>query len=241
MSWQSRNAGLVTLGLLVTLLIGPALAQAQPTVDIRIQPHITASLPTLGLDMVIEPSGRVRGALGALDGFSGLTLKRGLVAALPNGEIAADYQVQLLRQTPSGSIPLSNVTVRLQGPAMSGDDSFVAEVRVLSAGSTQRPDSDESKTGSFHSKREDLDIIVWDVVGVANLESNVLVLRFAPSSRTERLQGEPSHLFNFPDPGEDLVLKLPSLAPGSILDETLIVYRSEGTTTQIPIKVKHGI
>ncbi len=77
--------------------VDPALEKAQQIMDIRIQPHINTSLPTLGLDMVIERSGRVRGALGALDGFSGLTLTRGFVTALPSGEIAANYQVQLSR------------------------------------------------------------------------------------------------------------------------------------------------
>ncbi len=139
---------------------------------------------------------------------------------------------------------MSDVTVRLQGPATTGGDPldpFVGEVRILPSGSTRQSDSDHGKSGSAQRGDGGVDIILWDVVGVASPESNVLVLRFAPSSRTEQLQGEPSHLFNRPDPGEDLILRLPALAPGSFFDETLLVDRSDASIIQITVKIKHEI
>ncbi|MEO1082699.1 MAG: hypothetical protein AAFY88_00500 [Acidobacteriota bacterium] len=215
---------------LTIALVGAAAATAQESIVIRYAPPAGVSTSTLALDMELDSSGRASGGLGALHH---VTLKRGVVEALPGGATVARYEAQALPQSPPGASLESDISLVFEQSAQSAGTPFIAEVHVDAAAPASGGGGNGGNGGGG-------DIILWDVVGVASPPSaDMLELRIAPQSQTERLRGEPAALFNSPLPGEDLVLDLPALTPGSTFEVELIVTGSENTGTRIPIVIKH--
>ena len=232
---------------LTCILISPALLQAQETVSVRIQPHAEAFLPPLALDVLVESDGRVVGSLGALDTVSELTLKRSTLTELPDRTLEARYEAVLVRKASTGQPLLSDVHVLLHHSVKtqtSEAGSLIADVRTLPAWAKTSTSHDSRETGnaapnvSRGGDGGDLDIIVWDVVGVTGSSNEPFGLVFVPSSPNERLRGEPAFLFNHPGPGEDLVAQLPT-SLGTDFEEVLTVYSGQTTEAQIRIKIKH--
>ena len=235
MSFRSRGRLLKKLALPLTLaLAGPVSAQPQEPVLVRIGPPADASSLPSGLGIVIESRTgsvtRIRGAIRALDGLAGFTLESSLVETLPKGGLAVTYGAQLSESTAGGSDPRNELTVQFRGAAGSASSTgpSVLAVEVLAAPQapdlsdpTHRPQTpaDDGRADSHGGS------LIWDVA-VADFpdsELGPLELRFAPASSSERLQGEPDHLFNKPALGEDLVLLLPVLEPGTTLEQVLTV------------------
>ena len=232
-------------------LIGPALVQAQGAVTLQIQFRADTSPPPLGLEVEIEGGEGVRGALGGLSGLHGLTLKRGVVEAVPGGGTAMAYEAELSRETSTGPSLVGDVAVLSQGPADGSQGAlapFLFSVRTDSV-DTLRPLGLEDRESGFAAPQEgggDLesrDVLVWNVTRGSDAGPDVLELRFSPSSDTEQLQGEPSDLFNDPGPGEDLVVLFPEPAPGLTYLEEIRIHRSETSSSpaQIRVKIKHTI
>jgi len=247
MSLSSKTKLVALANLFVLILIGPALANAQELTAIRIQPRAGVTLPPFSLDLVVEDDGQMQGTLGAAGLPHGLTLKRGLVEELPDGEIATTYEVEHSQESSAGPILLSAITMRLSGNSSLAVETeeagfevagaFLAE-ETLRENQDGRPLESESLPGN---PEDGCEIIIWDVVGAAGSGRAPLGLSFAPSAASERLRGEPTYLFNSPAAGEDLVLLLPAVAPGSLYSEDVTVYRGQDAEAQVRITIKHEI
>ncbi|MEO1085062.1 MAG: hypothetical protein AAFY88_12540, partial [Acidobacteriota bacterium] len=152
----------------------------------------------------------------------------------------ARYEAQASQENIAGALLESEISLRFERSANTGGTAtapFLAEVHVDAAA----PKGGNGGNGTNGGNDGGVDIILWDVVGVASPSpTDLLELRIAPQSQTERLRGEPATLFNSPLAGEDLILDLPALNPGSTFEVELIVTGSENTGTRIPIVIKHA-
>ncbi|MEO1086708.1 MAG: hypothetical protein AAFY88_20940 [Acidobacteriota bacterium] len=215
--------------IIASALIFPPAADAQKSVYIRHKPTVataTASIP-FAISAEITPEG-LRGTLHML---GGLTLKRGVVGATADGDASAAYFVTVTSDTTtpsdiSGEVSLDFARQTAAGSATTIDEPFLADLRIDPDGAGQ----------AGHS------VMAFDIVDRAIATSpEVLELRFAPSSETETLVGEPSRFFNSPRPGQDLIFTAPPVQAGSTFETTLTVGGQSSPEAQIRIKVKHGI
>ncbi len=87
---------------------------------------------------------------------------------------------------------------------------------------------------------------ILDVNGIQSLHSggaNVALgdgsVRFIRDSVDIHLYGAPASLFNQPGPGEPLVARLPSPAPGQTIELVLKVWDDRGASTALPVRISN--
>ncbi len=230
--------------LLVAALLGPTSAYAAKETFERTKIHVNfGSAPTaVELDVVVDDSdGRTEGAIVPhIYKYSDVTLKRGIVSTLSEGGLVATYATQLSQRTEDGLEVLSDLTVQLQGVAGDLPDYIIVDIVDEADLSKPKPEYKyvpirrTQSAADGGGREEDLDIILFDINGVAEpSEQDLLGLRIVPTSDSEQLRGEPSYLFNTPGPGEDLVAVFPALLPGENVDEELFVHSNMRNEPQL--------
>ena len=247
----------VMTALLITTLLGATSAYAQKAQFERHKPTVGfgSDAPPLALEIVVNDSGRIEGTVVPLNKFANLTLKRGVVKALPDGGLKTTYVAQITQRTEGGLESVSDLTVQLPVAAdenccPQGDDGGLGIVLVgvahdVAVRSKTKPEyryvpirrtQDAAKSGSAESGH--LEAVRFTVTDAAALyEPDVLELRVEPATDTEQLWGEPAYLFELAGPGEALVATVPMPFPGENFTEELLVYSSEDNEPR-PVQVQ---
>ncbi len=236
--------------LIATALLSSASVYAQ-TVFILDEPHLNVSPLSFRIELAVEDTGRVQGAVIPIAVPTDMTLIRRVIENQPDGSVVGTYETELSQSTEDGRQPVGDLTVQLQGAAGdNGDDddgndgidiivwdvvgaTTASELDWLDLSDLLDQQQDTGDGDGDGDSDGDFDIIVWDVVGAVDSETDFLELRLAPASSTEQLTCEPTHLCNTPSPGQDLIVVFPEPLPGEPIVEDLIVHHSEWEETRV--------
>jgi hypothetical protein len=242
---------------LTATLLGPnaTLAEAgAKMVFSRSKPHVNVSVPasqrpsTFAVDMEVS-EGLLRGAIVPLAPDTRVQGKHSATQLTADGLLTMTFGTRWQQHAADGVLELGTLTVQAQSarPAGGGGGGNIIVFDIVDsvADSAAALPEQETLTGQAQSAGPaggggGGDIIVFDIVdSVADSDAAVLELRFE-ARPGEQLVGRPAALFNTPGPGEPLVARLPTPAPGETLDLVLEVHTSEAGTL-IPVKIKHNL
>ncbi len=185
------------------------------------------------MDVLSDSSGRTQGLLIPMSTFD-MTLDRGMA-----------------RETEEG------VMAKLGGTVVQDVDGIpqnLGHYRIYARSATDDPDISDDRivwglvdniADDSQGQRIGGDRVVWDNLGTgtrSDSSSDPVKIHFVPASRTEQLSGEPSDLFNTPDPGKPLIARFPALFQGEILATDLEIKRSgsDDSVLRIPVEFQHN-
>lgn len=200
---------------------------------IRFEYSAREAVPTpFGLELTLDPAGRLEAAWTRISKSTDVTLKRGVIGPSPQGtqvrwegriesevdglrQIVGDFRVETTGGGASGDDEgLDNQTVEFE----LGEDDDQAEYEYDAAGRLMRVTVPTSAPGVFG-------------VGIQ--------FDAAPG---QQLRGSPPDLFNAPRPGEPLIGRLPKPGRGQSIELDLKIEDADTSKggTLIPVKIKHN-
>lgn len=180
-----------------------------------------------GLDLTLEPDGRLETSLTRIHKVTDVTLKRGIIGGTARGSFA-QWEGRIATEVEGRPQIVGDFRVESSVDAGADDeaavefeidpDAGVAEFEYDSLGRLMRVSTPNGAAG---------------VIGVS------IQFDAAPG---QQLRGSPPDLFNSPRPGEPLIGRLPKPEPGKTIELELKVEDADASKahTLIPVKIKHN-